>query len=529
MKQLSSTRLLPLVFFLFCAASDAAGQAAVFGPETFTRGNGAPQRITRTFSVQDTSGFFDLFIQNSGVTSAVIELNGINIAAPNDFKKQTQQIVKAVNVFGQNMLSVELRGQPGTSFVLSITRAPKFSLFTNPADPLFLRAELSNGDVYEYFGEKNPNGVVTSVTSLSIRYANGQINSYFFDEQSQSVEILPFNGLTLKFQRQSATVLLATVTSADGLTQVTVPINLSQHTGTGCQECVHSSNTKDPSALIAQALSHHATAKAHGPLRLSASQVSFLEACQNAVRAVANICRFVNIGLGIPGARVIVCSAIVAAAALVPGGAALIPAIIAACQPVLLGLQTACLLVTVGDVTGFANYLCQRIADLINAPQWQFLRFLEGNPQEPGDGILVQAGLFSLFNLSAPFKLTGITNGISFAAFSPGNTTNIGITVGYAKSGVDLGLGCAGQITATSQSVVFNGVRGIRSYQSQRDLEEFVQVINRFRPVCNLTVSGLEVLYIRLIKTAPPFAFINTLDAAAIGPGPNGFPGTPIP
>lgn len=543
MRRMSATKLLLFLFLLLCGnARSVAGQETVFGPETFVRGTGPPQTITRTFSVQDTSGFFDLVIQNRGVTSAVIEFNGVKIASPSDFQQQTEQIVEGVSVVAQNTLSVELRGEPGTSLSFSITRAPKFTLFTHPSDPLFLRAELSNGDVYDYFGEKDSDGFATSFRSLSIRSANGRIDSYFFEEQSQTVEIHAFNGVTLKLQQQSATLLLATVTSADSLTQVTVPIDLSQQSRYGSPQCPRC--TGSAAALSSQTLLHHSKALNFARLKpdfrlLGATQNNFQQACESAVRAIASVCHFVNIGLGIPGARTIICAAIASAVALVPGGVALVPTILAACQPVvLLGLQTACLLIQLGDVTGFSSYLCERIASVITTPRWQFLRFVEGDPRVPGDGILVSAsgGRFPVnFDLNAPFSLAGSTDGITVTVFPPAGLVAQHVQLDFVKRGepnFTLCSGGGGTSAFVRRRVRLNGVGGLTVYHPQEFLQTIVNGINQLTPSCNVTLENLEVRHLWVQPVGFPSTTtsnITTLDAAAMGNGPNAFPGTPLP
>jgi hypothetical protein len=58
------------------------------------------------------------------VTSAVIQLNGSTVLAPNDFAQKGQPvtvIVRSVTIrAGANHISVELRGKPGTSLIVEI-------------------------------------------------------------------------------------------------------------------------------------------------------------------------------------------------------------------------------------------------------------------------------------------------------------------------------------------------------------------------------------------------------------------------
>lgn len=81
---------------------DSFGQAPVFGPEKHIRETGKPQKITKTFSVQNIEGEFTLNVQNGEgkrgrVSSAVIELNGVRVVGPNEFNKQVDLITKPIS------------------------------------------------------------------------------------------------------------------------------------------------------------------------------------------------------------------------------------------------------------------------------------------------------------------------------------------------------------------------------------------------------------------------------------------------
>jgi hypothetical protein len=104
-----------------------SAEAAVFGPEDFLRSKGKPVTIVRTFSVADPSGAFTLCIDNGGqaggyglVDSAVVTLNGLEVASPSDFNETVLSVVRPVSVAADNVLTVELRGDPGSGFTLQI-------------------------------------------------------------------------------------------------------------------------------------------------------------------------------------------------------------------------------------------------------------------------------------------------------------------------------------------------------------------------------------------------------------------------
>src|SRR3954468_19182407 len=65
-----------------------AGTVVVFGPQVLTRTTGKPNVFDYTFKVASPSPLlpYTLHIDNHGVTSAVVTLNGIAILSEKDFK-----------------------------------------------------------------------------------------------------------------------------------------------------------------------------------------------------------------------------------------------------------------------------------------------------------------------------------------------------------------------------------------------------------------------------------------------------------
>lgn len=214
---------------------------ALFGPEKFTREAGAPQAVNRTFTVTDWRGEFTLVIRNGedgagGVSSAVVELNGFQVAGPADFNQQTGQVVKLVSLNQTNALSVELRGSPGSSVTISVEAGapssvfPRFTLYTNRTDPQLLRAETVDGGLVDYFGEKDANGFATSVKVIRTQDAPGRVNTFELDEQGRPSLFHSFNGTVFKIAYLSDTSVIVTVTSEGGLIDLDVPVSLTGQT-----------------------------------------------------------------------------------------------------------------------------------------------------------------------------------------------------------------------------------------------------------------------------------------------------------
>lgn len=114
-------------FFLFCLFPSLSWavsyETLIFGPVDSERETGKPVPVITNFSVPQTSGVYELRIQNGNpiaVTSAVITLNSEPVAGPKDFNKQVETINVPVQLLADNILSVELRGKPGSGLAISI-------------------------------------------------------------------------------------------------------------------------------------------------------------------------------------------------------------------------------------------------------------------------------------------------------------------------------------------------------------------------------------------------------------------------
>jgi RHS repeat-associated protein len=141
----------------------------VFGPQTYTRGAGAPVKVKKTFRVDRPSGKYTLRVTNHGVTSGVISLNGDAIIDSDDFAAATKErdggrdadqratrdrdradtdqhgaddvtvtiLERPVTVLrGSNEIVVELRSKPGTSLDLEILGSVTAMLpVANPGGP----------------------------------------------------------------------------------------------------------------------------------------------------------------------------------------------------------------------------------------------------------------------------------------------------------------------------------------------------------------------------------------------------------
>ena len=121
-------------------SSQAQNQPGTFkahGPVGFVRGTGAPAPVKSSFTVQDPSTTFTMRLDSSGVSSASITLNGVEVFKPSDFNATIRLLTKPVKLLATNQLTVEMRGSPGESLNLQIigvdTVAPTINAVVTPA------------------------------------------------------------------------------------------------------------------------------------------------------------------------------------------------------------------------------------------------------------------------------------------------------------------------------------------------------------------------------------------------------------
>ncbi len=94
-------------------------ERTVFGPETIERETGKPYEETFTFDASPGPG--TLIIDNPGVTSGNIILNGEEIVTQNEFKHTTPTIIKSVTLLSANTITIKVTSKPGLTIAINIT------------------------------------------------------------------------------------------------------------------------------------------------------------------------------------------------------------------------------------------------------------------------------------------------------------------------------------------------------------------------------------------------------------------------
>src|SRR5260370_36782518 len=95
-------------FILGAPSLGSAATFLAFGPQTYVRHTGPPETVRNTFSVLNPSTQYSLRIHVNGVSSAVVSVNGVEVAGPSDFNEQVTLIEKRIVLRANNELAVEV-------------------------------------------------------------------------------------------------------------------------------------------------------------------------------------------------------------------------------------------------------------------------------------------------------------------------------------------------------------------------------------------------------------------------------------
>jgi hypothetical protein len=107
---------------------------------------------------------------------------------------------------------------------------PTLSAFSNPADPLILRAQTAKGETIDYFGGKDAQGKATSLTSVRVSTSDNKVTNIGLDSQARPTQIHASNGVSIKITWLSSTNILVTAITADGAIQANTTIDFTSLT-----------------------------------------------------------------------------------------------------------------------------------------------------------------------------------------------------------------------------------------------------------------------------------------------------------
>jgi hypothetical protein len=112
------------VLFCLLLGQSFGASFKAFGPQTFTRGKGEPWAQSVPFSVKNPEAHYTLYVVNGAggrpVDSAEVRINGMVVLREHDFDDHRHAMAKAVILQSSNVLSVELRSDPGGAISVEI-------------------------------------------------------------------------------------------------------------------------------------------------------------------------------------------------------------------------------------------------------------------------------------------------------------------------------------------------------------------------------------------------------------------------
>ncbi|MBI3354676.1 MAG: carboxypeptidase regulatory-like domain-containing protein [Nitrospirae bacterium] len=150
----------------------------------YTRDTAKPVVVDKNFSVTNAGSYTLCIINgdaagNNRISSAVISINGIEVASPNEFNQQVGTITKPVTLNKDNLISVEVRSIPGSYITVTILGPPKINI-TFPANGSTLSDSsiLVTGTIDDNSASVTVNGVTASVSnntfSANVTLVEGQ-------------------------------------------------------------------------------------------------------------------------------------------------------------------------------------------------------------------------------------------------------------------------------------------------------------------------------------------------------------------
>jgi len=210
-------KILTIVSVLLFSAyySEAhAGAFTVFGPKTYIREKGKPEKITDTFYVRSVTGNYKLIVENglyteaeeddddekkkdkdkdkhkekeekkTRVSSAEIEINGKEVIEEDDFNKKVVRIERTILLnHGNNTIEVEVKGKPGAYITVTIEgtdNSPPDITITAPPNSTYLNTPSitvtgNASDSISWIESVKVNGIITPLTGESYTVSNIQL------------------------------------------------------------------------------------------------------------------------------------------------------------------------------------------------------------------------------------------------------------------------------------------------------------------------------------------------------------------
>jgi hypothetical protein len=162
--------------------------------------------------------------------------------------------------------------------------------------------------------------------------------------------------------------------------------------------------------------------------------------------------------------------------------------------------------------------------DAVTSPH--FVRFVQGDPGLPGDGVTISVEQYQSFDLSTPIRLDASPDGFTISTFLPrGSPAPDFIEIGISNGRI-VGDPCrdqTGDAPAAARKVEVNGAAGLVSLLTPERIAYLVAEFNAARrPGCPLmSASDILMTWIRGVRLdgSNPLIYVTVLDAVAIDIG----------
>ncbi len=206
MRYLNKGAFLLGVLLVALPSFSSAESVTVFGPETFSRTTGPPNRFERSFPLPAGVGApFKLKVTNgtpegkNRISSASVYVNGVEVVKESDFNQQVGVIEKPITLGAENTLGVELRSNPGGLIAVEVSGTSTFPSIKKVIGP--------EGGTIELQGTKNrvkveiPAYALVSDTEMTIREVPTPSPDYFWQEGVPIGSAFSFEPHGLRFLR----------------------------------------------------------------------------------------------------------------------------------------------------------------------------------------------------------------------------------------------------------------------------------------------------------------------------------------
>lgn len=166
--------------------------------------------------------------------------------------------------------------------------------------------------------------------------------------------------------------------------------------------------------------------------------------------------------------------------------------------------------------------------------QVQYLKFVEGNPRVPGDGIRIvpTGGLDKLrYEVTPASALKSVSNGLTVSVYTNEKIDGMDLVIGFTNLPATCAFSLFGDPNDITRLPSLNGASGIAAYFNNSIIQ---QSLAHVKILFGCSSASTANMYLDAIlpydaSSAPPLDFVTSLDAAAIGYGPNQIPTSATP